>query len=351
MSLKKRRRKNNKKKKEIIILVILILIVGALFGVKKLLDNGFFNEVKDKIIPEEKKLNIIDLNSTTRPVGVMIDNIGDARPQVGLNDAYLVYEIIVEGGYTRLFALFKDVDTKMIGPVRSVRHYFIDYALENDAILVHYGWSPQAQSDIRSLNINNLNGLTNPGNMFYRDSSITKAPHNAFTTMEKIREQERKNGYDKKVKDTLLNYSADEIDLSSREDAITANNISIKYSNFQTITYEYDSENKVYKRSMNKTAHIDRETKQQYTAKNIIVYNVNNYAMPDVEDKGRQELENIGTGNGYYISNGYAIPITYEKLDRSSKTIYKDMNGKEIKVNDGNTYIQIQPTNQKTVIE
>ncbi len=346
-----RKRRKSKKNKEILILVVLVLLIGLGFGIKKLFDNGFFDKVKDKIIEPEKKLKIIDLDSDTRPVGVLIDNIDAARPQVGLNDAYLVYEIIVEGGYTRLFALFKDVDTKMIGPVRSVRHYFIDYALENDAALVHYGWSPQAQSDIKSLNINNLNGLTNPGGMFWRDSTVTKAPHNAFTSMSKIREQMRKNGYDKKVSDTLLNYSIDEIDLSSRENAIAANNISIKYSNFQTTTYEYDSENKVYKRSMNGTSHVDRDTNEQYTVKNIIVYNVNNYAMPDAEDKGRQELENIGSGEGYYITDGYAIPITYKKTSRSSKTKYMDLNGNEIEVNDGNTYIQIQPNNQKTIIE
>ncbi len=347
---RKRKKKMSNKTKEIILLFLIILVIILGIGVKKYLSIHPIDEIKDKIIKEEKKLKIIDLDSTTRPVGVMIDNVKTALPQAGLSSSYLVYEIIVEGGFTRLFALYKDVDTQMIGPVRSLRHYFIDYALENDAVIAHYGWSPKAETDIKKLGVKNLNGLTNPGNMYYRNSEMTKAPHNAFTSMDNIRKQIDKLNYDKKVSDTLLNYSVDEIDLSKEEDSIIANNISIKYSNYQTTSYEYDVDKKVYKRYTNGKAQIDRNNNEQISAKNIIVYNVKNYPLADVEDKDRQELENIGSGDGYFITDGYAIPITYEKSSRSSKTKYKYLNGEEIKVNDGITYIQIQPTNQTTII-
>ena len=87
-------------------------------------------------------------------------------------------------------------------------------------------------------------------------------------------------------------------------------------------------------------AHVDLITGKQYTAKNIITYQVKNRSY---DDYGRQELDNIGSGEGYYISEGYATPITWEKTCRSCKTIYKYSDGKELKVNDGNTWIQIQP--------
>ncbi|MBQ7140312.1 MAG: DUF3048 domain-containing protein [Bacilli bacterium] len=349
------------KNKEISILVLLVIIIGGGFAIKTI----FFDkketkneekveekkEEKEEIVEPVKKLQIIDLDSTTRPVGVMYDNVKAALPQAGLNDAYLVYEIIVEGGFTRLFALFKDSNTEMIGPVRSLRHYYIDYALENNAVLAHFGQSPKAESDLSALGINNLNGMINPGSMYWRDSKVTKAPHNAFTSMTNIRTQMEKLGYNKEVTDTLLNYSVDEIDLSLMEGAVVANNIEIPYSYSHKTTYEYDIVNKVYKRSMNGNAHVDRITGVQYTVKNIIVYNVKNYNLPDVENKGRQDLSNIGTGLGYYISNGYAVPITYEKTSRAGKTVYKYMNGEEINVNDGNTYIQIQPSNKVTVIQ
>lgn len=345
------------KKSRKIIIVVLVFVVVAVLGVG-LGSKELFNEIirkdnKSSITdrPEEPKLQIIDLESTTRPVGVMIDNVRDAWPHAGLNDAYLVYEIIVEGGYTRLFALFKDVNTSMIGPVRSLRHYYIDYALENDAILVRFGNSPKASSDVSNLGVANLDGLINPGNMFWRDSSITYAPHNAFTSIENIRTQAAKKGYQKEVANTLLKYSVKNIDISKLDGSIVANNINIKYSYAHNTSYVYDANTGKYLRTMNKTPHKDRITGEQYSVKNIIVIKVRNYNLPDVEDKGRQELENIGTGDGYYITNGYAVPIKYEKTSRSGKTKYTYLNGEEINVNDGNTYIQIQPINQTLTIE
>ena len=80
----------------------------------------------------------------------------------------MVYEAIAEGGETRLMALFKGADVEQIGPVRSARHYFLDYAMENDAIYVHFGWSPQAQRDIKKYAINNINGIEEDGTTFWR---------------------------------------------------------------------------------------------------------------------------------------------------------------------------------------
>jgi len=111
-----------------------------------------------------------------------------------------------------------------------------------------------------------------------------------------------------------------------------------------TSSYTYDSVNKVYLRFANGASHIDYITKKQYTAKNIIIINVANHTLTGAY----QALDNIGNGTGYYITNGYAIPITYEKSSRSSQTIYRKLDGNEIEVNDGNTFVQIQPTSQTT---
>ena len=99
---------------------------------------------------------------------------------------------------------------------------------------------------------------------------------------------------------------------------------------------------------MSGTPHTDAVTGDQYTVKNIIITPINNYAY---DSYGRQELENIGSGEGYFITNGYALPITWEKESRESQTVYRYKNGKEIKVNDGNTYIQIQPKGEELKIE
>ena len=100
---------------------------------------------------------------------------------------------------------------------------------------------------------------------------------------------------------------------------------------------------------MSGTPHKDAITGKQYTAKNIIITPIENYSY---DSYGRQKLNNIGSGEGYYITNGYAVPITWEKTSRTSQTIYKYKDSeKQIKVNDGNTYIQIQSKGEALNIE
>ena len=94
--------------------------------------------------------------------------------------------------------------------------------------------------------------------------------------------------------------------------------------------------------AINNKAHTDYNTKEQYTVKNIIVYQVQ---YKTIDNHGRQDISNLGTGTGYYITGGKCINITWEKKTRESKTIYKDENGQEITLNDGNTWIHILPTN------
>lgn len=349
-----KRRKNNRGKLVFLFLIIAIGLILAVYLLSSKDSEVKTNDKTDKEKPKvevEEPVKIIDLNSDTRPYAVMINNISTVWGyQAGLQDAYLVYEIIVEGGYTRLMAIFKDKNLDRIGSVRSSRHYFLDYALENDAIYVHFGWSPQAENDIRTLGVNNINFMSYNG--YTRDYSLGLATeHTAFTTTDKI--LSGANYYNYRLTSTskpVFDYSSKEIDLSAMEGATPANKVYIGYSNSRNTSFEYDEVNKVYKRYQNGYAHTDYVTKQQYTAKNIITYQVNNYTISG-DDKGRQTLENIGSGEGLYISNGYAVPIKWSKTDRSSKTTYKYLDGTTIKLNDGNTYVEIQPKNQTITIE
>jgi len=338
--------KKGKMKILIIALIAIILVAGILLAVKILNKE----ETKDTSNPEtvevkeEAQVQIVDVNSTTRPYAVMINNNHAAWPQCGLQDAYLVYEIVVEGGITRMMALYKDTYPTKVGSNRSARHYFIDYAEENDAIFIHWGGSPQAYSRLAS-GIDSLDGMSLEGSVYFRDTSLNRDyEHTGFVNLEKAKSYLTEKGYRTDTnKGLLLDYSADEIDLNANETVQVANTVDLKYSNYHKTNYEYDEENKVYKRSMSGKANVDLETGEQYTAKNIIVYKVENYTLNDGEGKGRQELENIGNGTGYYISNGQAVSITWEKTSHSSKTVYKYANGEELSVNDGNTFIQILP--------
>ena len=289
-------------------------------------------------VVEENKVKIY--SGKDRPIAVMIDNHNLAWPQAGLNDAYMVYEIVVEGGETRLMALFKGKDIEKIGPVRSSRHYFLDYAMENDAIYVHFGWSPQAQSDISKYKINNINGISEDGTTFWRVKDKS-APHNAVTSTKKIMESAKSKKYrTTSTSSSVLNYVTDEILL---EDGIEANEVTIPHSQLQTVKYEYDSEQKVYKRYARNKEQKDWTTQNAITTKNIIITFCDNYELTDSENKGRFD--------GYYITNGKAIKIKCIKESRNEKTKYEDLEGNEIKVNDGNTFVNICPKNADVTIE
>ena len=351
--MKKVKTKKRKSHKGLIFLVIIIILLGcgALIYTNK--DKVFKPKEQTPEVPQvvPKEVQIVDVNSKTRPVAVMINNLGSARRyHMGLQDAYLVYEIIVEGGITRFMAVYKDADLADIGSIRSSRAYFLDYALENDAIYVHWGGSPGALDDISKLNIDHLDGRYYEGKYFVRKNLPVSREHTGFSSSKMLNDGIDKLGFRKTTsKGLLLNYTAEENDLSSIEGAEVANYVEIPYSNYVTTSYKYDSENKVYKRYVNGEEHKDYGTKEQYTVKNIITYKVHNNAIND-DDKGRQELDNIGSGEGYFISEGYAVPITWEKKTRSSQTIYKYQNGEEIVVNDGNTFIQIEPSNKTLTI-
>lgn len=349
-------KKKNKKVIIVSILAIVILLGVGIFFLSQSsskLDNPLNKEPESEKEPEPiKKVTVIDLDSNTRPIAVMINNNSAVwKYQSGLNDAYIVYEMLVEGGITREMAVFKDKDTSKIQSIRSSRHYFLDYALENDAIYVHWGWSPQAQSDIKSLGINNINGLTYEGKYFFRDSSVKAAyEHKGYTTMEHMKNAISALKYRSTTEsDSLLTYSVDPIDLTNIEEVQDANYISIKFSSSHTSKFIYDSENKVYAKTQNNTEMYDYTSKERFTTKNIITYQVE-YPRISGDTYGRLNMSNVGSGTGYYISEGKAVKITWEKTSRNAKTIYKMMDGSVLKVNDGNTYIEIQPKNQSLTI-
>ena len=339
------------KKTIIIIAACVVVLVGIIVAVVLLTgkkEEPKQTKVKKDTPTEVKKLTIVDEDSKSRPYAIMINNISTARPvQAGLQDAYIVYELITEGGITRFLALFLDQDTKQIGTVRSARHYYIDYALENDAIYIHHGKSPQAQADFSLLGDGRME-ISDPKTGWRDRSNGLAVEHTLYTSIELLNKN-LGNRRTERNKDLLLEYSVDSINLKNKDNSKDAKKIDIKYSNSTTSNYEYDEANKVYKRSVNGKAHTDYKTKEQYTVKNIIAYAVANHGISG-DNKGRQDLNNIGKGTGYYFSEGVAVPITWEKTSRSEQTKYKFEDGTELVVNDGNTFIQIYPSGSGSLV-
>lgn len=339
------------KKSLLLILVLIIVLFGGSCSKNEknnIIDKKFEQEQLQEPIAE-RKIEVVNMESNSRPYAVVVNNFPSAvKVQTGLSDAYLIYEMPVEGGMSRSLALYKDKVTSKIGTVRSARHNFLDYVMENDAIFVHFGYSHYAQKEIPTLGINNINGLFD--SPFWRENPEGLATeHTAYTSLEKCNEVAKNKGYRLTTENKgVLNYSLNEVDLSKIDDNIIANNVTVTYSNnYYEVNFKYDENSKNYKRYVNGIAHTDYFTKEHFSAKNIIVVKFN---FVNASDNYYLDFKNVGTGNGYYITNGYAIPITWEKKDRTSKTLYKKLDGTEINVNDGTTYIMMQSANIETKI-
>lgn len=300
----------------------------------------------------DDKVDIVDVNSTERPFALSVNNTPVAvKVQTGLNRAYLVYELPTEGRTSRLLAFFKNVDDDLtVGTIRSARHYFLDYCFESDAVFVHYGWSHYAEDAVNATGIDHINGLTD--SPFWRDNPENLGnDHTAYTSIAQDKACAAEKGYAsdaENASDTiLLNYDPADIDLSGRDDAQDADSVAIPYGADHGTVFTYDSENGEYDRIVNGVANTDYYTGEQFTAKNIIVEKVT-HEMTD--DNYYWNIGDIGSGEGYFITNGKAVPITWSKEDQRSKTHYYYMDGTEITVSDGRTYIEVQPTDMETTI-
>lgn len=299
--------------------------------------------------PAEPVNDVFTLPSgPVRPFAVMIDNQGSkVLPQGGLDKAQIVYEIIVEGGLTRLMPVFWDTDAEMIGPVRSARDYFLDYSLEYDAIYVHYGGSPKALKDIPKLGIKEIDGIYLGPDVFWDLTEDVNNWQDSYTSMEKLKAyaEKRKYGMTADVKFPFT-YNQEEIPAEKGE---TAETVTLKYPSM-TSRYEYESATGLYKRFRQGKAHMERVGGNQLTAKNIIIQYVPNHTIKG-DPEGRQELITTGAGKGYFITGGKAVKLKWSKASRGAQTKYTDEAGNAITLNSGQTWIQIMPPDGKVVIE
>ncbi len=304
-------------------------------------------DVEEEIVVEEPYYGPSIFSGDSRSVAIMIDNdVEAAWPHAGLNNAYMIYEISVEGGASRLIAFFKDDNLpNCVGPIRSARHYFLNYVQEHDAIYCHFGWSPLAQQNIPKLGINNINGIYDN---YYKRLGPDKTWHNAFSDKETIDKFiARKKYRDVQNQGSIISYNRYDTDIESGD---VANRVSCKYSGFHETVFEYDEESKTYLISMRNSSnknriieHVEKYTGDRFYTKNILVYEVRHKLLDDPEKKGRIDLFNVGTGSGYYITNGKSMPIKWSKSSSGARTIYTDLEGNEISFNDGITWVEIVP--------
>lgn len=274
-----------------------------------------------------------------RPItAVVIENHTDARPQSGLQDAGVVYEALAEGGITRFLAFFLDQKPKELGPVRSIRTYFVDWALEFNAPVAHVGGNIDALDLIRPLRMKNMDQFAN-GNYFYRTRD-RYAPHNMYTTTEKLDALEKKLGYDKPSDFTPSPRVLKEKAAATPDH--TAITINYSYASYRA-NYQYVAATNDYARSLAGVPHIDRNTGKQIHVKNVVIqYMPTSYGTTRI---GEQTviMRTPGSGKAVVLRDGTAIEGTWSKTAHTNRTVFKDTTGKEIPLNPGNTWYSIVP--------
>ena len=293
------------------------------------------NPLTGRYIPEEAALR--------RPIGIMINNHSKAMPQSGLSQADIIYETLVEGGIARLFAVYKDFDAEKIGPIRSARHYYLDFAFDFDALYVHYGQSPQAYAAFKNLNPPNMNGLSYLDTIMCFQDPSRKRPHSTYTSYDRLMAAWKSKKYRTTYKEGFVNKFNFSDEVLELEEGQKAEKITLDYSYYQFAWFDYDAESMTYLRNQFGGPHMDVETGEQLAFDNIIIQLADMWKISG-DTEGRMDMALSSEGTGYYISHGKAIPMTWSKTDHYHPTQYFTDEGNLLEMNTGKTWISVFPT-------
>ncbi|MBE6815711.1 MAG: DUF3048 domain-containing protein [Ruminococcaceae bacterium] len=275
-----------------------------------------------------------------RPVMVVVENHSQARPQWGLTSSDIVFEMVAEGGITRMILMYADASRlpDKIGPVRSTRHYFLDLAEGYDAIFTHFGQSTYAKQQLQSHDIDNINGYVD-GSYFSRDKSRNvDSEHTAYTTKEWVTKAIEDKEYRTTLKDgytDAFQFNIDGDKVLKDGSCVTA---TVSFSSGYTYTLDYDKQENVYYSSLNGNPFMDSNGTQQ-NFENIVILYTNISAIAG-DTKNRVDFD-LSEGEGRYISNGSYEDISWKKGDSTDMLKLYDSEGEELKLNTGRTYIAI----------
>ncbi len=276
---------------------------------------------------------------------VMINNLKKALPQCGISEADIFYEIEVEGDITRCLAVFSDLSgVEAIGPVRSARTAFNSVAVSYDAPLIHCGGSPglalagrYGASYDTIANWEHIDQAYN-GAYFYRDTFRVENnyawEHTLFTTGEKLQQALEAKGYNTPTENTYgLTFTPD-VELNGEK----AEEVTVKFKGGKTTTFTYDSEAKRYTMHEYDQVHVDGNTGEAVTFKNVIAIYTNQWYASDGTHKF---YDTIGSGKGYAAINGQIVPILWERDTLRTAYTYTLEDGTPLALDVGTTYIAL----------
>lgn len=351
-------------KHRIVVLIIIVLIIsgiggGYIYAVRSL---TFDAATATAIIKKKEVAKIyspltgaeVSSASSKRPVtAIMIENSPDARPQSGLKESGVVFEAIAEGGITRFLTLHQEDQPQLIGPVRSLRPYYVDWLAAFNPSVAHVGGSAKALAEIRNGSYRDIDQFFN-GNSYWR-AKDRYAPHNVYTSFDKLDALNRKKGFTSSNFTGFPRVTASDTKAKSPSKASSttpsaanpATKINVTISSpLYNSSYTYDAASGLYTRSEGGKVHVDREA-GAITPKVVIV--MESTVSQVFEDGYRESYQTIGTGKAYVFQNGSVTTGTWSKSAKTSQIQFKDTAGKEIPLERGQTWITaIDPSKSVT---
>ncbi|MBM7572798.1 DUF3048 domain-containing protein [Aquibacillus albus] len=272
-----------------------------------------------------------------RIVAVMVNNHPSARPQTGLTEADIVFEILAEGNITRLMALFQSEKPEVVGPVRSARPYYFHLADDYGALYVYHGAAFFIEEMLKAGAADNINGAyyDNDGHLFKR-ADFRVAPHNSYLQFGAVYQVAEGIGYEVKTDQhiSLEFLSETESESISGEQA---EEISISYTN-TPVRYLYDSEKQLYTRYNGDSQTVDLETEEEVRLDNLFIVEAHHQV---IDDAGRREIDLQSGGDAYLIQKGKVKKVQWKNVDG----VILPFNGEEqLKFVPGKTWVNVIPT-------
>lgn len=336
-----------------IIVVILLVVAGAAGAVyytnysdhttttvtnKKNKSKNTNKVVAPTVLPRQidgQMVAAADANKV--PACVMIENADfeGVRPQAGLSSAQVVYEVVVEGGITRFMAVFAGGEADKVGPVRSARDTYLEFASEYNCGYFHAGGSYTAMQAIRNFKLRDVDGLLE-SKWYWRDSQ-KYSPHNLFTSTSNAYQaiSEGHAWTEAPTYDSWL-FADDQ-----KPTTLTANEVNVEFGGGYNVQYKYNTANANYERYDGGAAHTDSNSGDIITTRNVILEHVP--AGIWIEGKGRVNFAVTGEGAVEIFHEGVVLEGTWKKADRLARTKFYDADGNELPLVRGNTWVEVVP--------
>jgi hypothetical protein len=275
-------------------------------------------------------------------IAVMVDDHRGARPQAGFNAASQVWQAPAEGGVPRYMLFFQEEIPKEVGPVRSARQYYIEWAAEHDAMYVHHGGSPGAKLTLAQHGngqwVYNADGFRWEGRFLFRVEDRI-APHNIMSSGKQLRRLAARIGADDGPIKPVWSFGPD----APPDQRPADGTIKVVYP-YETITYRYDPLGNRYLRYIDgaKKPQVDTVDKQVVAPKNVVILRMYFGALTDAHpEKKRLEAGNVGRGPAWIATNGITVKGTWRKKSATAPTRLFGPDGEEITLTVGQTFVQV----------